>query len=83
MKEQVSLLMDEMRSVKEKLGKESEPKNTIKTMAVVVNSGLRQAGRREGQQAAQHVVQGDNLARQEEIRSIISLSKENCWAAED
>ena len=76
MKEQVSLLMDEMRSVNEKLGKESEQSNTVQTMAEVINSGLRQqAERREGQQAAQHVVQCDDHARQEEIRSIISLSR--------
>ena len=67
--------MDEMRSVKEKLGKESEQSNTVQTMAEVINSGLRQAGRREGQQATLHVVQCDDHAKQEEIRSIISLSR--------
>jgi hypothetical protein len=74
MREQVSLLMDQMKSVNKKLSNDSGHGSTVPTLAEVVSSGSRQLYSRPRLQESED---GDvGLRRQEDrLRSIISLSR--------
>ena len=74
MREQVNLLMEQMKSVNEKISSDSRNGSTVPTFSEVVNGGPRQLDSRPRLQESED---GDvGLRRQEErLRSIISLSR--------
>ena len=74
MREQVNLLMEQMKSVNEKLDSDSGQSSTFPTLAEVVSTGSRQLNSRPRRQDSED---GDGgLGRQEDkLRSVISLSR--------
>ena len=76
MREQVSLLMEQMKSVNEKLSSETGKSSYVQTLAEVVSSGSRQL---EGRPSLQEREDADGVGRhgkqEDELRAIISLSR--------
>ena len=76
MREQVSLLMEQMKSVNEKLSSETGKSSYVQTLAEVVSSGSRQL---EGRPSLQEREDADGVGRhrkqEDELRVIISLSR--------